>query len=291
MGGIVPLNSLWHVINQYANKHSGQLFHAAGDVAKIIVLYIVARITIRIISRVANRLLTMKAVKIDQRRKNTLISLSDNVIKYSIYFILLLMVMQTVGFHIETLLAGAGIAGLAIGFGAQNIIKDILTGLFILFEDQFGVGDMVKINQFTGTVQSIGIRLTKIQAWTGEIENIPNGQIQQVTNYSKSNSIAVIDVGISYDTPIELAMGIMKRVLDELAGHEENVVGPVQVLGVQALGESDVVLRATVECQPTTHFGIQRLARKRIKEAFNEAQIDIPFPQRVVWMQSADQSV
>jgi small-conductance mechanosensitive channel len=267
---------------QWYDQYSDVLLSIAGHVLQILLFFILARILIRITISAVNRLIKLQTVKMDERRRNTLLSLLDNMIRYTIYFIFAVEALSSLNIHVETLLAGAGIAGLALGFGAQSLIKDVLTGFFIIFEDQYGVGDLVKINQFTGTVISIGLRLTRIQAWTGEIEIIPNGQITQVTNYSKANSIAVVDVGVSYQTDLKRAMEVIQETMQQLKAENENIVGDVQILGVQSLGKSDVVIRVTAECKPTTHFAVQRQAYQRIKEAFDREHIDIPYTQQVI---------
>lgn len=251
---------------------------------EIILLFLAARLTIRIALSLLHRFLHSPAVKLDDRRRNTMASLLDNVIRYVIYFIFLLFALQATGAHIGALLAGAGIAGVALGFGAQNLIKDVLTGFFILFEDQYGVGDVVQINGSTGTVLSIGLRLTRIQAWTGEVTIIPNGQVLQVTNYSKYNAVAVIDVGVSYDTDIEHALEILKDVLNDVKAASEAAVGDPQILGVQQLRGSDILLRATMECKPGGQYNVQRLAQRLITKAYTRAGISIPLPMSVVVM-------
>lgn len=242
----------------------------------IFLLWVASRIVTRIVARTATRLVQSKAVRMDNRKRQTLESLFENLVRYTVYFIFALMVLQVLGIKITTLLAGAGIAGVAIGLGAQSLIRDILTGFFILFEDQYGVGDLVTINNFTGTVKTIGLRLTRIQAWTGEIEIIPNGQILQVTNYSRTNSTAVVDVSVSYKTNVDLAIEIMKRVMGNIKQETSAIVGDVNILGVQSLRQTDILLRVTAECLPTQQYGVQRLAQQRIKQAFDEAGIEFP---------------
>lgn len=278
------MHELWLSIVQDITGPAKLMFYKTivEDTIEILLLYIGARLLVRVCLRTTHRVLQLNAVKMNDRRKNTFESLLDNAIRYTVYLIFILTSLPIVGVHITTLLAGAGIAGLAIGFGAQSLIKDLLTGFFILFEDQYGVGDMVKINNFTGTVYSIGLRLTRLQAWTGELEIIPNGQINTVTNYSKTNAQAVLDISVSYDTELPKAMRAITEVLQQLHQENDNVVGEPQILGVQSLGMSDIVLRATIECRPTTQFGIQRLAQQRIKERFDAIGIEIPFPQTVI---------
>lgn len=272
-------SNIWAVIQKnIANLPSVEIliWGIVKDALKILLLYLLSRLAIRVLVGVISKLLRSKAVKMAERKRKTLESLLDNVTRYSIYFIFALMVLQAIGLKITTLLAGAGIAGVALGFGAQGLIKDILTGFFILFEDQYGVGDLVKINNFTGTVQAIGLRLTRVQAWTGEVEVIPNGQILQVTNYSRTNSLAVIDVSVAYRTNVDQAIEILRRVMSEVKAETDVIVGDVQILGVQSLRQSDVLLRVTAECLPTQQYGVQRRAQQMIKQAFDEAGIEFP---------------
>ncbi|MFX4300872.1 mechanosensitive ion channel family protein [Alicyclobacillus tolerans] len=277
------MQNFWHQLIQQSLSDIPSLTKIAIALIKIIILFFLSRIAIAVLEHISHRFFKSKAVRSDERRKTTLQTLVDNVIHYTVYFLYFLMVLQSFGFHIETLLAGAGIAGLAIGLGAQSLIKDVLTGFFILFEDQYGVGDTVQINQFTGTVVSIGLRLTRVRAWTGEVEIIPNGQITTVTNYSRTNSIAVVDVGIAYEADIEEAKKIILEEMNKICEeNQEIVVGPVKMLGVQSLGASSVNLRVTVECKPTQQYAIQRLAQQRIKEALTDANIDIPYNQLAV---------
>ncbi|GMA63670.1 mechanosensitive ion channel family protein [Alicyclobacillus fastidiosus] len=263
-------------------QHVESLLVGVGvDLIRVIVLYIIARIVIRLALKLTRRLLRLHS-RMDKRRLDTLDSLFGNIIRYTVFFLFIVESLAVFHLNIATLLAGAGVVGLAVGFGAQGLIKDLITGLFILFEDQYGVGDTVQINGFTGTVMSIGVRLTRVQAWTGEIEIIPNGQIATVTNYSRTNSLAVIEVGIAYGANLGQAMKIIEDVLARLKREEADIVGDVSMSGVQELRESDVLIRATAVCAPTKQAGIQRKAQQRIKEAFDEAGIEIPFAHRTV---------
>lgn len=255
------------------------------DIVKIVIFFILAQILIRIVNKIVARLLNFHRKKLDKRRVDTLDSLFSNVIRYTVYFFLLVEILATFKINIGALLAGAGVVGLAVGFGAQSLIKDILTGLLILFEDQYGVGDVITINGFMGTVTSVGVRITRVQSWTGQVEVIPNGLIGSVTNYSRTNSVAVIDVGVAYETKVVDAIRVVERVMQQLKLENENIVGDVNVLGVQALNESDVAIRATAVCVSMTQYGVQRQAMQKIKEAFDEQGIVIPFPQRTVWVQ------
>lgn len=276
------MNRVWTNVGNYMGNHVGQLEHIGWDIVKIIVLILVAQIVVRILSRVAHRVVHLRT-KIDIRRKNTLEGLFQNVIKYTIYFILLLTILPIVGVHIEALLAGAGVAGIAIAFGAQSLLKDLFNGMFVLFEDQYGVGDYVDLGGVVGEVRLIGLRITVLKVWTGELVTIPNGQILQVTNYSKENSIAVIDINVGFQTPVEDAAAIITRVLNKYRPSEPNIVDDPVLLGVQSLNDSTYTLRATVECKPYMQFGVTRTAKQLIHQEFQASGIDLPL-QKVVYM-------
>jgi small-conductance mechanosensitive channel len=273
-------------LQHYWSAHVDDVERALWDLAKIIALLVISRIAIKISNRLIRRFFQLNG-KLDERRRETLVSLFTNIVKYAVYFILLLTVLPIFGVNIGGLLAGAGVAGIAVAFGAQSLIKDFFNGFFIIFEDQFGVGDTVKINNVVGQVHSIGLRVTTLKVWTGELEIIPNGQITQVTNYSKFNSMAVIEVNIGYGTPEKEAIAIIENVLAELKKTCEDIVGDVEVLGVQSLNDHNYTIRATAECAPNARFGVERLARQKIREALQEAGVDLPY-QKVVYLQEQE---
>jgi small conductance mechanosensitive channel len=225
--------------------------------------------------------------KLDVRRRDTLEMLISNIIRYTFYFIFLLTILPVFGIQIGALLAGAGVVGLAIAFAAQSLLKDFLNGFFLLFEDQFGVGDQVDINKVQGKVKSVGLRVTSIQVWTGEVVFIPNGEIKQVTNFSKENSFAVIDIKIGYKTGADTAIDLIKQTMDELKETEADIVGDAPVLGVQELNDSTYTVRAIAECKPNTHWGVQRLAKQRIRALFAEHNIDLPMSKIVYLNENA----
>lgn len=256
---------------------------------KILLILIVSRIVIRVIKKSIAHLTAereMNPLRIDPRRSRTIGKLISNIVTHTINFITILLILSQLGFELMPLLAGAGIVGLAIGFGAQSLVKDIITGFFIILEDQFAVGDVITTKNITGTVEEIGIRTTIIKSWTGEVHIIPNGGIDQVTNFSVFNSVAVVDVSIAYEADMDKATRVILETANRLYEENENMVKEPNVLGVQALGDSDVVLRVTVECMPTTHFGAARLLRAEIKKALDGQSIEIPYPKMVTYLRS-----
>ncbi|MFI8576937.1 mechanosensitive ion channel family protein [Rossellomorea aquimaris] len=265
-------NELWIALGSGAIK----------IVAIMIFTYIALRLgrsAIRNVFRVRSR----SPLKFTERRETTLSKLLENVLTYVIYFISLMTILSTLDIDVKGLIAGAGIVGLAVGFGAQNLVRDIITGFFIIFEDQFSVGDYVRIGSAEGTVEEIGLRTTKIKSWTGELHIFPNGNITEVTNFSIHNSIAVVDVSIAYEENIEEAEKVMQELLLALPQKYEDLVNPPELLGVQTLGASDVVIRIVAETVPMRHWYMARMIRKEVKLCLDEHGIEIPFPRMVMY--------
>jgi small-conductance mechanosensitive channel len=265
---------------------SGFWLHIGAVVIKILVIYIAARIVLSLLKRSIERVFKARSVgpvRLSESRGKTLTALLNNITKNVVYFIAILLILEELGFPLGPLLAGAGVIGLAIGFGAQSVVRDVITGFFIIYEDQFSVGDFVTTGKYTGTVQEIGLRITKIKEWTGQIHMIPNGAITEVTNYSKENSMAVLDIGIAYEENIANAEKVLEEILKEIYDQEENMLAEPSVMGVQNLSESDVVLRVAAECKSVTHWAIARKLRKAIKDRFDDKGIEIPYPRLVTY--------
>lgn len=198
-----------------------------------------------------------------------------------------MVVLGEVGVNLGPLIAGAGIGGVALGFGAQSIVKDFLSGLFMLIEDHYGVGDIVDLGYATGTVEEVSLRSTTIRDVKGTVWHVPNGEIARVGNFSQIWSRALIDIEVAYGTDLRLAMGVIQRVANEFWedpewGGDELAECP-DVWGVQSLGASGIALRVAVKTEPSVQWSVERELRLRLKEAFDEAGIEIPFPQQTLW--------
>ena len=194
------------------------------------------------------------------------------------------LVVGEFGLNLAPLLAGAGIVGIALGFGAQSLVKDFLSGMFILVEDQFGVGDIVDLDQQTsGTVEAVSLRTTRLRAVDGTVWHVPNGDIRRVGNKSQHWSRALLDVEVAYDTDIEQAKGVIKRVADTLWHERDDILEEPEVWGVERLGPNAIVIRLVVKTRPADQYDVSRELRQRLKEAFDAEGIEIPFPQQVVW--------
>ncbi|MFY9594545.1 MAG: mechanosensitive ion channel family protein, partial [Caldicoprobacterales bacterium] len=212
----------------------------------------------------------------------TLKALTKSVLRYTVYFVAGLMILGELGVNTSSILATAGIGGLAIGFGAQSLVKDVITGFFIIFEDQYGVGDVIKIQDITGTVEEIGLRITKIRGFKGDVNIIPNGQITVVTNYSRENSAAIVDVNLAYENDIDKAIKVMEKVSREYAAQNPDIVEEPQVFGITSMDNVGLTLRLVARTLPMKHWGIERELRKVIKEAFEQNNIQISYPKVVI---------
>ena len=263
------------------------LWFAIGEsVLKIIAILIISGLLIRI-GKIAIhnffKVRTRAPLRISERREATLMKLLENILSYAVYFISIMMILSALTINVQAMLAGAGIVGLAVGFGAQSLVKDIITGFFIIFEDQFSVGDYVRIGPFEGTVEEIGLRTTKIKSFTGEINILPNGSIIEVTNFSLYNSVAVLDIGIAYEGDIEYTEKVLQEYLETTTEKYPELVKAPELLGVQQFGASEVVLRIVAETLPMKHWYIGRQLRKDIKLILDEHGIEIPFPRMVMY--------
>ena len=193
---------------------------------KLVLIFLISGIIIRIGKAAVRNIFkvrTHSALRVSERREATLIKLLENTITYVVYFIAIMMALSVFHIDVKALLAGAGIVGLAIGFGAQSLVKDIITGFFIIFEDQFSVGDQVRIGTYEGVVEEIGLRTTKIKGFTGEVNIIPNGSIVDVTNFSINNSKAIVDVSIAYQGDINRAEKVILELIEKLPEQYEDI--------------------------------------------------------------------
>jgi moderate conductance mechanosensitive channel len=267
----------------FSNKEWWAGIAAKGiKIAGIILLAIIFKYILK--AAIANvfKVRLKTPLRLSERRENTLFKLLDNVSSYVIYFLAILTILSEF-MDIKAILAGAGVVGLAIGFGAQSLVKDIITGFFIIFEHQFSVGDYVRIASFEGTVEEIGLRTTKIKSWTGELHILPNSSITEVTNFSVHNSMAVVDISIAYEEDIDKAQGIIQEVVNKAKPNFPEMIKEPEVLGVQMLGASEVVIRVAAEVLPMTHFKIARELRKALKDELEKAGIEIPYPKMVTY--------
>ena len=225
------------------------------------------------------------------QRATTLGTLFKSIATTIIWAVALMMLLGEFDVNLGPLIAGAGIIGVAVGFGAQSIVRDLLTGVFMLIEDQYGVGDVVDLGDAVGTVESVGLRTTRLRDIAGTVWHVPNGAIARVGNMSQLWARVPLDLDVAYDTDLDEAMAIIKRVADEVwqeQGESTTVLEEPTLSGVQAFGADAVTIRVMLKTEPSEQWATARLMRRRIKAAFDEAGIEIPFPQRTVWVRSGE---
>ncbi|MFB4164687.1 mechanosensitive ion channel family protein [Alteribacillus sp. JSM 102045] len=214
-------------------------------------------------------------------RVQTLLRLSVNVFSYVLIFIFITIFIGIFGLDIAPIIAGAGIVGLAVGFGAQGLVSDVVTGFFILLEKQIDVEDYVTVAGIDGVVEEVGLRTTQIRGFDGTLHFIPNREVSTVDNHSRGNMRAMVDISISYDDNVEEAITVLQSVCDKMAEEEPAIKEGPDVLGVQTLGDSDVVIRILGKTENMEQWGIERKLRKACKEALDANGIEIPFPHQV----------
>jgi len=229
-----------------------------------------------------------RAARAEARAKSISAVLGSGI-SVTIWTIALFMVVDQLGIQLGPLIASAGIAGIALGFGAQTLVKDCISGLFILLEDQYGIGDVVDLGEAIGVVEEIALRTTVLRSVDGTVWHVPNGEIVRVGNMSQLWSVALIDIDVAYDVDIELAESVILDAANELVAEPEwapDIVEDPTLLGVERLGADGVTIRMIVKCSPGTQWSLQRKLRQRIKTALDARGIEIPFPQRTLWIRN-----
>ncbi len=225
-----------------------------------------------------------------QRRAETLGSVLKSVASLVIYTVAALMALSEFEVNLGPLVASAGIVGIAFGFGAQSLVKDFLSGIFMLVEDQFGVGDIIDAGPASGVVEVVSLRITQLRDVNGTLWHIPNGEIVRVANKSQKWARAVLDVEVAYDTNLNQAMSVIKEVADSV-WHEAipnaTIIEEPEIWGVENFGSNAIAIRLAVKVEPGEQWATSREIRRRLKKAFDEVGIEIPFPQRTVWLHEA----
>jgi len=220
-----------------------------------------------------------------KKRAQTLGNILRHVFLILISFIAGLMILGELGIQLGPLLATAGIGALAIGFGAQSLVRDVISGFFIILENQYRIGDVIEVAGVSGLVESLNLRRTVLRDLKGRVHTIPNGEIKVVSNLSKEWSRAVLDLGISYREDLNQVYELLTQIGKELESEEpykSAILEPLQILGVEKFEESQVIIRMMIKTVPLKQWEVGRELRRRIKIRFDEKGIEIPFPHRVL---------
>ncbi len=221
-----------------------------------------------------------------KQRAKTLGSVLRSTSTALIYTTAVLMSLGEFDVNLGPLIAGAGIAGIALGFGAQSIVRDFLAGFFMLVEDQYAVGDVIDVGEASGIVEAISLRTTQIRDVNGTLWYFPNGEIHRVANKSQQWARVVLDIEVAYDTDIAHASKVIKEVADAIWQEHlphATIIEEPEIWGVEAFGESAIAIRLVTKTEPGEQFATAREIRSRLVVAFDREGIEIPFPQRVIW--------
>ena len=226
-----------------------------------------------------------KSKEAEKKRENTLIKIISGTVGVIIWLMAGLMVFQEMGIAIGPLLAAAGIAGLAFGFGGQYLIRDLISGLFIIFENQYRVGDVVCFDGTCGLVEDISLRMTTLRDLDGTVHHVPHGEIKKVSNLSKYFARVNLNISISYSSNLEKVIKVVNRTGRELAedpNWKKSIIKPPQFLRVDDFADSAIIIKILGETKPIKQWDVAGELRKRLKITFDQEGIEIPFPQRVI---------
>ena len=225
-----------------------------------------------------------------RQRAETIGSVLRSLSSILVFGVALATVLSELGVDLGPVLASAGILGVALGFGAQNLVKDYLNGIFMILEDQYGVGDAVDVGEANGIVEAVGLRTTRLRNVDGTVWHVRNGEILRVGNMSQGWSRALVDVSVAYGTDVDHAQAVIKRVADEV-WHGEAVGAFVleepEVWGVEQLAADGILIRLVVKTAPLEQWKVARELRRQLKTAFASEGIEIPFPQRSLWLRTS----
>ncbi len=244
--------------------------------------------------RAVDQLLERRGPDAERRQRiNTLWIVIRRVVLILLWILGLLMVLSVWGISITPLLAVATVGGLALGFGAQSLVKDLIAGFFILVENQFAIGDVVAIAGTSGTVEDIQLRVTVLRDLDGKTHYVPNGSIEVATNYTQDFANAVIDIGVSYDTDIDFAMSTVMDEAEKMVTDDEwseSILDSPRLLGVNELSDSAVVIRILLQVEPEQRWAVRREFLRRLKNRLDAEGIEIPFPYRTLVMKDGGQA-
>jgi moderate conductance mechanosensitive channel len=222
-----------------------------------------------------------ESVERRRQRADTMASLLKSITTGVVTTVVLFMTVAQLGYNIAPLIASAGIVGVALGFGAQSLVRDFLSGIFMILEDQYGVGDLIDTGEAVGTVEEMSLRLTRLRDGSGVVWYVRNGEILRVGNHSQGWSTAIVDVAVDYHEDIPRVQSVIREVADAMAEDDdwvEKIVDDPVVAGVESVTGNAVTIRVVVKCKVNEHLGVQRELRERIKAAFDRESIRVPVP-------------
>lgn len=268
------------------------IFELPAILIILVILMIMLRLN-RMIFRRLNKMLISRTRKHQEeesaeteKRINTLTGILKDIGRIIIWSIFMMIILRRLGIDIAPILAGAGILGLAVGFGAQELVRDVISGFFILLENQIRTGDVARINGTSGAVEHIELRTTTLRDVEGVVHIFQNGKINTMSNLTKEWSAIPLDIGVAYKEDVDQVMDIMRKVGDELMetpGYKEDLLEPIEVFGLDQFGDSALIIKARFKTKPNRQWFIGREYRKRLKKAFDQHGIEIPYPHTTIY--------
>jgi small-conductance mechanosensitive channel len=260
---------------------------------RIAAILVVAWIAVVVGQNAVRRLRMRIASRLDDRESVQRAETLGRVVRYLIAVVVsaiaLMLVLGEVGVSVAPILGAAGVAGLAIGFGAQSLVKDYFTGFFLLLENQIRQGDVVKLGDHSGLVEEVTLRYVRLRDYDGNVHFVPNGQIGSVVNMARGFAQAVIDVSVAYATDIDAAMQVMREVAAELRSdpaYGARILDDIEIAGVDQWADSAVIIRSRFRVKPLEQWAVRREYLRRLKAAFDRSEIEIPFPQMKLHLQT-----
>ncbi len=252
------------------------------EVVGPILIILVSLVIYLIIKSVIDNVFRIKNKYIDKRKSKTINGLINNIVKYFIIIVDVIMILDIFGVDTKTLIASLGVVGFVAGLAVQDTLKDFVAGISIILENQYSVGDTITVKGFRGEVISLGIKSTKIKAYTGEVMIIPNHLIEQVINHSMDKSLAIVDIPVSYNTDVNKLENVLNKLFEKVGSSIDGITGPIKVLGLESYDDSSISYRVVVDTIPMKHYQVERELKKIIKIELDKNGIEIPFPQVVV---------
>ena len=259
-------------------------------IAKILAIVLAMLVAIRISRALLSRLMAGIHKKSDPefaKRTDTLMSLLRSLVMAVVVTVGALMILDELGIDIKPILAAAGIVGVAVGFGAQRLVQDVISGFFILLEDQIRVGDVVEIAGKSGLVEKITLRMIVLRDLAGNVHFIANGQVGVVTNMTKGFSRYVFDIGVSYREDVDEVIEVIRKVDETMRSdpvYAGDILEPIEILGLDKFADSALIIKARTKTKPIQQWRIAREFNRRLKKAFDEHGIEIPFPHVTLYM-------
>lgn len=257
-------------LDGFLRSFLGNFYDPTLKIGKIIVIIILAAVIAKIGKVIIKKFFENQKkfkFKLDDKRLDTMSTLLASIFKYTVYIGAILMILSDI-LKLQSVLAAAGVGGVAIGLGAQSLIKDTISGFFILLEDQFAVGDLVTINNMTGTVEHMELRVTRLKNYTGDIYIIPNGEIKMVTNHTRDNKMVIVNIPVAYSSNIEKVNELAQKVCDEVKDEFNVFTEAPAVLGITELGKTNMNLQINARTFPNEQWKVERRIRMKIKESF-----------------------